>query len=119
MGREAGNLVSKSLCLDYGDVVDDSLVYMEVVRQPARQTHQTRHLAQPASGKQGWTRPPLPAHLLSIVLLDNRSGRPLHGLGSHSSLHTESQLVRKGQFGAPIVPEVQLTIVFSIKYEVY
>ena len=34
MGGEAGNLVSKSLCLDLADVIDDSLIYMEVVGQP-------------------------------------------------------------------------------------
>jgi hypothetical protein len=38
VGREAGNLVSKSLCLDLADVIDDSLIYMEVVGQPAKQT---------------------------------------------------------------------------------
>ena len=39
MGREAGDLVSKSLCLDLADVIDDSLIYMEVVGQPGnRQT---------------------------------------------------------------------------------
>jgi len=31
---EASNLVSKSLCLDLTDVIDDSLIYMEVVGQP-------------------------------------------------------------------------------------
>ena len=36
MGREAGDLVSKSLCLDLTDVVDDSLIYMEVVGQPTQ-----------------------------------------------------------------------------------
>lgn len=34
MGREAGDLVSESLGLDSTDVIDDSLVYMEVVGQP-------------------------------------------------------------------------------------
>lgn len=34
MGREAGDLVSESLCLDGGDIIDDSLVHMEVVGQP-------------------------------------------------------------------------------------
>ena len=39
VGREAGDLVSKSLCLDLADVIDDSLIYMEVVGQPGnRQT---------------------------------------------------------------------------------
>ncbi len=33
---EAGDLVSKSLCLDDTDVVDDSLIYMEVVGQPTQ-----------------------------------------------------------------------------------
>ena len=42
MGREAGDLVSKSLCLDLADVVDDSLIYMEVVGQPR---HKHAHLA--------------------------------------------------------------------------
>lgn len=30
----SGNLVSKSLCLDDGHIIDDSLIYMEVVGQP-------------------------------------------------------------------------------------
>ena len=34
VGGEAGDLVSKSLCLDLTDVIDDSLVHMEVVGQP-------------------------------------------------------------------------------------
>jgi hypothetical protein len=37
MGGETGNLVSKSLCLDLSDVVDDSLIYMEVVGQPRQE----------------------------------------------------------------------------------
>lgn len=48
VSREAGNLVSKSLCLDLADVIDDSLIYMEVVGQPAHA--QTRHLAQRRDG---------------------------------------------------------------------
>ena len=39
VGREAGDLVSESLGLDRTDVINDSLIYMEVVGQPAnRQT---------------------------------------------------------------------------------
>lgn len=38
MGGEAGNLVSKSLGLDHCNVVDDSLIYMEVVGQPKIRT---------------------------------------------------------------------------------
>ena len=37
---ETGNLVAKSLCLDLADVIDDSLVDMEVVGQPKRQGRQ-------------------------------------------------------------------------------
>ena len=33
---ESGNLVSKSLGLDHCNVVDDSLIYMEVVGQPTK-----------------------------------------------------------------------------------
>ena len=36
MGREAGDLVSESLGLDLTDVIDDSLIYMEVVGQPTQ-----------------------------------------------------------------------------------
>ena len=36
MGREAGDLVSQSLRLDLTDVIDDSLIYMEVVGQPTQ-----------------------------------------------------------------------------------
>lgn len=38
MGGETGNLVSKSLGLDDCNVVDDSLIYMEVVGQPINKT---------------------------------------------------------------------------------
>ena len=34
VGGEASNLVSKSLSLDHCNVVDDSLIYMEIVGQP-------------------------------------------------------------------------------------
>ena len=34
MSREAGDLVSESLCLDDTDIINDSLIYMEVVGQP-------------------------------------------------------------------------------------
>ena len=34
MSGEASNLVPKSLCLDLTDVIDDSLVHMEVIGQP-------------------------------------------------------------------------------------
>ena len=44
MGRETGNLVSKSLCLDLADVIDDSLIYMEVVGQPANRHAQLAQL---------------------------------------------------------------------------
>ena len=36
MGREAGDLVSQSLRLDLTDVIDDSLIYIEVVGQPTQ-----------------------------------------------------------------------------------
>jgi hypothetical protein len=39
VGGVAGNLVSQSLGLDDGDVVNDSLIYMEVVREPTQHTH--------------------------------------------------------------------------------
>lgn len=38
VGGVAGNLVSQSLGLDDGDVVNDSLIYMEVVREPTKHT---------------------------------------------------------------------------------
>lgn len=34
MGREAGDLVSESLSLDRTDVIDDSLICVEVMGQP-------------------------------------------------------------------------------------
>merc|ERR1712083_980544 len=55
MGGEAGNLVSKSLGLDHCNVVDDSLIYMEVVGQ------------------------------LAVVLLNKRSAGSLNSLGSNSA----------------------------------
>ena len=36
VGREAGDLVSESLGLDRTDVINDSLIYMEVVGQPTQ-----------------------------------------------------------------------------------
>ena len=38
VSREAGDLVSESLGLDLTDVVNDSLIYMEVVGQPRQDT---------------------------------------------------------------------------------
>ena len=38
VGREAGDLVSESLGLDRTDVINDSLIYMEVVGQPEHDT---------------------------------------------------------------------------------
>ena len=38
MSGEASNLVSKSLCLNDGNIVNDSLIYMEVVGQPGQDT---------------------------------------------------------------------------------
>ena len=59
------NLVAKALRLDDGDVIDDALVEVEVLRQPAH-------------GQDG-------CHLLSVVLLDDGSGGSLDGLGSNTS----------------------------------
>ena len=39
MSGETSDLVSKSLGLDLTDVIDDSLVYMEVVGQPVQKTN--------------------------------------------------------------------------------
>ena len=39
MSGEASNLVSKSLCLNDGNIVNDSLIYMEVVGQPLQSKH--------------------------------------------------------------------------------
>ena len=38
MSRETGDLVSETLSLDHGDVVNDALIYMEVVGQPKSDT---------------------------------------------------------------------------------
>ena len=38
VSREAGDLVSESLGLDLTDVINDSLIYMEVVGQPEHDT---------------------------------------------------------------------------------
>ena len=38
VSREAGDLVSESLGLDLTDVINDSLIYMEVVGQPRQDT---------------------------------------------------------------------------------
>lgn len=42
VSREAGDLVSESLGLDLTDVVNDSLIYMEVVGQPEQNDTKTR-----------------------------------------------------------------------------
>ena len=44
VGREAGDLVSESLGLDRTDVINDSLIYMEVVGQPANRHAQLAQL---------------------------------------------------------------------------
>ena len=73
VGGETGDLVSESLGLDLRDVIDDSLVHMEVVGQP-KNTPDVSHYSL--------------IYLLAIVLLDEGSGGSLDGLGSNSSLHT-------------------------------
>ena len=47
VGREAGDLVSESLGLDLTDVVNDSLIYMEVVGQPEQNDTKTRSFSSP------------------------------------------------------------------------
>ena len=56
MGGEAGDLVAETLGLDDSNVVDDSLIYMEVVGQ------------------------------LAVVLLNQCSGGSLNSLGPYSAL---------------------------------
>ena len=46
VGREAGDLVSESLGLDRTDVINDSLIYMEVVGQPRQDTNKRAPLDQ-------------------------------------------------------------------------
>lgn len=96
VSREAGNLVSKSLCLNLADVVDDSLVHMEVVGQPKtnRRAQLARCITQTHTKETAVCH--TPRHLLSVVLLNKCSGGPLNGLGSYSSLHTESGKVSEG-----------------------
>ena len=80
MGGETGNLVSKSLGLDDCNVVDDSLIYMEVVGQPKHTIEQvseeTRSSCFCNSGR----------YLLAVVLLNKCSGCSLNSLGSNSAL---------------------------------
>ena len=106
MSGEASNLVPKSLCLDLTDVIDDSLVHMEVIGQPIEERAQLAQLQMHGGGKSvtAKTRPfrgdqdcPLTQspnsalstkklHLLSVVLLNECPGSSLNGLGSNSSL---------------------------------
>ena len=54
MSRESGDLVSETLGLDHGDVVNDALIYMEVVGQPT----QTRPFVSTFSTASGSPSPP-------------------------------------------------------------
>jgi hypothetical protein len=56
VGGEASDLVSKSLCLDHGDVVDDSLIYMEVVGQPTPDKHALRKVRGRTAAATRWAR---------------------------------------------------------------
>ena len=102
MSSEAGNLVSKSLCLDDGNIINDSLIYMEVVGQPIQSKHSSCRVLSSDMTEQVSLVNPKPTHpsllcnLLSVVLFDECSGSSLNGLGPHSSLNTESSSVSKG-----------------------
>ena len=81
MSGETSNLVTESLCLDLADVIDDSLVDMEVVGQPTRHERQkTRQNVKLSSNLRN-------VYLLAIVLFDECPGGSLDGLGSNSSLY--------------------------------
>ena len=51
MSGEASNLVPKSLCLDLTDVIDDSLVHMEVIGQPIEERAQLAQLQMHGGGE--------------------------------------------------------------------
>ena len=78
---ETSNLVTESLCLDLADVIDDSLVDMEVVGQPTR--HERQKTRQNVKLSSNLTN----VYLLAIVLFDECPGGSLDGLGSNSSLY--------------------------------
>ena len=103
MSGEASNLVPKSLCLDLTDVINDSLVHMEVIGKPANKHAQLVQLQKELvkcdranASFHGLPRQPedtqpihalsTKLHLLSVVLLNECPGSSLNGLGSNSSL---------------------------------
>jgi hypothetical protein len=68
-----GNLVSESLRLDDRDVIDDTLVGVEIVGE-----------------SKYWLS--MISHLLSVVSLDDGLGRSLNSLGSNSSLQANNSV---------------------------
>ena len=79
---ETSNLVAESLCLDLADIIDDSLVDMEVVGQPKRRKRQKTRQNVKVSQIDVFS-----IYLLAIVLFDECPGGSLDGLGSNSSLY--------------------------------
>ena len=68
--------------MDLADIIDDSLVDMEVVGQPKRQERQKTRQNVKVSQIDGFS-----IYLLAIVLFDECPGGSLDGLGSNSSLY--------------------------------
>ena len=82
VGGVSSNLVPKSLGLDDTHVIEDSLVHVEVFGKPVNATNYLIQSQRVRSlGRES-------GNLLSVVFLDEGSGRSLDGLGSNSSLHT-------------------------------
>ena len=98
MGGETGDLVSESLGLDLGDIIDDSLVDVEVLSEPIENALFISFVQKMAIETIKATRLDVPTwifNLLSVVFLNHGPGGSLDGLGSDSSLYTSSNRMRK------------------------
>ena len=119
------DLVSKSLGLNHTDIIDDSLVDMEIIGQPSQKHDQLdnwtkRRQAQKTlmPSESDPTNKIKINDLLSVVLLNECSGSSLNSLGSYSSLHNSSRGQRDFTVANSSKCAMSLTIL-SIQYEVY
>lgn len=93
VGGETGNLVSESLGLDLRDVINDSLVDVEVLSEPIVNALFISNVRQKMKSEVAVIKPSAPTwniDLLSVVFLNHSPGGSLDGLGSDSSLYTSS-----------------------------
>ena len=76
------DLVTKALRLDNGDIIDDTLVEVEVLGKPTKKENSVSVRQLNELGLSGRC---FVVYLLAVILLDDSSGGSLDGLGSNST----------------------------------